>query len=337
MKILISSHNFAPSVGGIETVSELLAAEFARSGHSVKIVTQTPSADAPEWCDEVLPQPSLQTLARAVNWADLYWQNNLSLRTLWPALAFSKPVVITHQGSYCRPPSGLDLPQRLKHLIVTHTTSVAISQAVASSFATTSAIIPNPYDARIFFPSATNDKRTGDLIFLGRLVTEKGVDLLLAALALLRDRGWFPRLTIVGDGPERDALQELAGKLNLSAQVLFVGLKRHSELADLLRTHKILVVPSRYNEPFGVVALEGIACGCIVAGSEGGGLPEAIGPCGRTFAKGDPVALADVLERFLSFPDERASLLESASTHLAKFHPVTIAEAYLAVFRSKLA
>jgi glycosyltransferase involved in cell wall biosynthesis len=217
-----------------------------------------------------------------------------------------------------------------------HTTSVAISPAVADSFATTSVIIPNPYDARIFFPSATIGKRTGDLIFLGRLVTEKGVDLLLTALALLRDRSWFPRLTIVGDGPERGALQELTGKLNLSAQVLFVGSKRRSELADLLRAHKILVVPSRYHEPFGVVALEGIACGCIVVGSEGGGLREAIGPCGRTFANADPVTLADALERFLSFPDERASLLECASTHLAKFHPATIADAYLAVFRSKL-
>jgi glycogen(starch) synthase len=336
LKILISSHAFAPSIGGIETVSGLLAAEFFQLGHPVMVVTQTPAESADDFGYPVLRQSSVGELCKAIKGCDLFWQNNLSLRTLWPALLISKPVVITHQGSYCRAPTGIDLIQRLKHAIAGHTTSVAISEAVAACFATDSTVIPNPYDARTFFLEASNEEQSADLIFLGRLVSEKGVDLLLEALATLGMRGLFPSLTIVGAGPELSAMQEMAATYGLNGHVTFMGPKRGLELAGLLRRHKILVVPSRYDEPFGVVALEGIACGCVVVGSQGGGLPEAIGPCGRTFPNGDVNALAQALEALLLEPNEQERLLAHAPQHLAKFHPATIAEAYLNLFRSKL-
>ena len=100
MKILISSHAFAPNVGGIETVTGLLAAEFVQLGQLVKVVTQTPSDDTEDRGYPVIRQPSVSELVSAVRWCDLLWQNNLSLRTLWPGLLLRKPVVITHQGSY---------------------------------------------------------------------------------------------------------------------------------------------------------------------------------------------------------------------------------------------
>ena len=336
MKILISSHAFAPSIGGIETVGELLAAEFVRLGHPVTVVTHTPAEGADDLPYPVVRRPSLRELRKVIQWSDIFWHNNLSLRTLWPALLMSKPVVITHQGSYCRPPRGIDLAQRLKHLIVRHTKSVAGSKAIAACFATNSTLIYNPYDARKFSVAATSEERTGDLVFLGRLVSEKGVDLLLQALALLRGRDLFPSLTIVGGGPELSPLQQLATRLGLDEQVTFSGPKRDEALRALLRQHKILVVPSRYDEPFGIVALEGIACGCVVVGSEGGGLPEAIGPCGRTFPNGDATALAGVLESLLKSPNEQKRLLAESPGHLAKFHPAAIAQSYLALFRTQL-
>ena len=336
MKILISSHAFTPSIGGIETVGELLAAEFVRLGHPVTVVTHTPAEGADDLPYSVVRQPSLRELSKVIQWSDIFWHNNLSLRTLWPALLVSKPIVITHQGSYCRPPRGIDLVQRLKHLIVRHTTSVASSKAVAACFATTSTLIYNPYDARKFSFDAPEVQRTGDLVFLGRLVSEKGVDLLLEALAALRTRNLFPSLTIVGGGPELAPLQQLAARLELNGQVTFSGPKRDAALRDLLRRHKILVVPSRYDEPFGVVALEGIACGCVVVGSQGGGLPEAIGPCGLTFPNGDVNALAGALASLLSAPNEQKRLLAQAPQHLAKFHPAAVAESYLALFRAQL-
>ncbi len=336
MKILISSHAFSPSIGGIETVSELLAAEFVQLGHEIKVVTQTPGPDDEEAQYPVLRQSSGKELRKAIRWCDLFWQNNLSLRTLWPALLLRKPVVVTHQGSYCRAPSGLDLVQRLKHLAVRLTTSVAISQAVAECFKVRSIVIHNPYDARNFRFDPDQPERSNELVFLGRLVSEKGTDLLLEALSILRDRALRPALTIIGSGPELSALQTMAAGLGLSEQVTFAGAKRGSELVTLLQQHKIMVVPSRYDEPFGVVALEGIAAGCVVVGSSGGGLPEAIGPSGVTFRNGDGDALAGAIESLLSNPERCEALRASAARHLAQFHPRAIAESYLKLFQDKL-
>ncbi len=331
MKILISSHAFAPSIGGIETVTALLAEEFVRLGHEVAVVTQTAAENNELFPYRVLRTPSLGKLQQALRWCDLFWQNNMSLRTLWSALLQRVPIVITHQGSYCRLPSGPDLALRLKRAVAEQTTSVAISRAVAASFDVPSEIIPNPFDARLFEPGPPIAQRPNELIFLGRLVTEKGVDILLEAVAKTN-----ARLTIVGDGPERSNLEKLSTQLGLERRVQFAGPKRAAELLALLQQHKIMVVPSRYDEPFGVVALEGIASGCVVVGSSGGGLPEAIGPCGLTFPNADAGALATLLARLLASPEECARLRAPAPKHLTRFHPTTIAQQYLDLFERKL-
>lgn len=334
MRILISSHAFAPSLGGIETVSRLLAQEFVTLGHEVTLVTQTPGEDNENF--PVVRRPSVSQLFRLINWCDIFWQNNLSLRTWWPVGVRPRPVVVTHQGSYCLRPAGFDGALRLKRAVVHRLTGVAISQFVAACLDRRPVVIPNPYDARVFKKGLPEIERTGELLFVGRLVSEKGLDLLLEALSRLRKRELRPSLTIVGAGPSLDAMQRLAGDLGLHDQVTFAGPQRGDDLAKTFNSHRILVVPSRYDEPFGVVALEGIACGCVAVGSRGGGLPEAIGPCGVTFPNGDAGALADALEKFLRAPGERDRFLAQAPEHLVHFHPRTIANRYLDLFRSKL-
>ena len=133
-------------------------------------------------------------------------------------------------------------------------------------------------------------------MFLGRLVSDKGVDVLLAALALLAARGAPARARrSSATGPSGRGLEEQAARLGIAGQVRFLGSRQGEEIVRLLNAHRILVVPSRYDEPFGIVALEGIACGCLVIGSRGGGLKEAIGRCGLTFRNGDAGELADLL------------------------------------------
>jgi len=95
-----------------------------------------------------------------------------------------------------------------------------------------------------------------------------------------------------------------------------------------------MVVPSRWPEPFGIVALEGIACGCAVVGSEKGGLKEAIGPCGLTFENGNADALATQLKRLLTEPDLQSKLRQNTSEHLEKFKSAAIVAAYLRVMRN---
>ena len=335
MNILVSSHAFAPSLGGIETVSALLAEEFVKMGHSVVIVTQSPGeTEQTEFGAPIVRGPSSRRLLQLVRWCDVFWHNNLSIRTVWPALLLSKPVVVTHSGSYCQRPVGLDFVLRLKHAIVNRVTSVAISRYVASFFKTRSIVIPNPYDAHVFQARVSQTKRKRELVFLGRLVTEKGLDILLESLSRLWERGLRPQLTVAGSGPEQARLQELMNELGLEAQVEFCGSKNGAELSAILNEHQTLVVPSRYDEPFGVVALEGIACGCAVIISSGGGLPEAIGPCGITFPNGDISALAQALERLLTRPDERERLIAEGPKHLTQFQPRLVAERYLELFQT---
>jgi glycosyltransferase involved in cell wall biosynthesis len=194
-------------------------------------------------------------------------------------------------------------------------------------------IIPNTYREEIFrlLPEIERER---ELIFVGRLVSDKGVDVLLDALAQLQTRGLRPHLTIVGAGPEETALRRQAEQLGLQPQVEFAGAKRDEDLAKVLNAHRIMVVPSRWSEPFGIVALEGIACGCIVVGSEGGGLPEAIGECGPTFPNGDSQALADVLAELLNSDEKLSSFRAAAEAHLARHRPAEVARAYLKVFEN---
>lgn len=333
MTILISSHAFAPSIGGLETVTRLLAHEFVGLGHKTTVITQTPGSTDATLPFDVVRQPKPSEVRALARKSDVFWQNNLSLRTLWPALSLPLPVVITHQGSYCPQPRGLDLPLRLKRAVVRRYPSVAISHAVAGCFDNASVVIPNPYDAAIFSNKSTPTERSG-FIFVGRLVAEKGVDLLLEAFARVTGHNSAPQLTIVGDGPELPKLKALAAQYGLTNTVEFVGAASPQDVAAKLNAHRVLVVPSLYDEPFGIVALEGIACGCAVIGSSGGGLPEAIGPCGVTFPNGNLDSLVRALERFGQDVFAAAPFASQAAAHLARFHPRTIATAYLGLFES---
>ena len=98
-----------------------------------------------------------------------------------------------------------------------------------------------------------------------------------------------------------------------------------------------MVVPSIWNEPFGVVALEGLACGCVVIGSEGGGLKQAVGPAGLTFANGDAEGLASALEQVLCDPAVQERFRAAAPAHLALHQPAAVAKRYLEVFEQAVA
>ena len=323
MKILLGSHHFFPSVGGIETVTKLLAREFVALGHEVRVITQTEgNGDFPFM---VIRRPGALELLRQVRWCDVFLQNNISLRTLWPLLFVRRPLFIAHQTWITDSGGRIGWEHRLKRLVLRFATSLAISRAIAEQLPGPSFQAGNPYDDKVFNHSPS-EPRAKELIFVGRLVSDKGADLLLEAMASLETK---PRFTIAGDGPERARLEKQTADLHLETRVAFIGSQTSDQLAALLRQHQILVVPSRWREPFGIVALEGIACGCVVIGSAEGGLAEAIGPCGITFPNGDPRALANALSKLLEEPAERDRLRRNAPAHLARFTPRQVANVYL--------
>ncbi len=329
MRILISSHLFAPSIGGIEQVSGILAAEFSRVGHEVRVITETPANSEEPQPYAVFRKASRKVLFGLLNWCDAYLQSNISLATLWPALLRRKPTLIVHHTWISRPDGRQGWQDRAK-LQATRWVrkNLAVSRALAASIPAECGIVPNPYRDDIFVEEP-NVNRDRDLVFVGRLVSDKGADLLLAALGELAKVGRQPTATIVGSGPEEAALREQCRGLGLGKSVEFAGSRTGAALGALLNRHRVLVAPSRWQEPFGIVALEGLACGCAVIGSEGGGLADAIGPCGLTFPNGDVSALAGRISRLLTDETLRQQFRTHAGAHLARHHQRAVAEVYL--------
>ena len=337
MRILIYSPAFLPHIGGLEIGQALLAGWFTRLGHEVTVVAQTASAEPDEFPFRVLRRPRPLALLRAVRACDVFMQANVSLRGLWPVLLVRRPWVVSHHSWYCRSDGRIAWQDRLKRFLLRFAAvSISVSGAMAADLATPSVVIPNAYRDDLFRILPEVERRR-DLVFLGRLVSDKGADMLIEALGRLAERGFRPGLTIVGDGPEITALEAQAARLRVAGQIEFTGTRKDGELVRLLNEHHVLVVPSRYDEPFGVVALEGIACGCVVVGSAGGGLPQAIGPCGRIFRNGDLDGLVAVLGDLLGNPEDLGAFRAGAAAHLANHRGQRVARVYLAVIEASLA
>lgn len=331
MNILMCSVPFRPSVGGIETVSALLAQAFHEAGHRVTLVTQTAGDGSEPEPYRVLRRPGLAALMAAVRGCDVVLHNHISLRLGWPLLLWRRPWVVAHHTWLPRQGAGA-MAARVKRWALRAAHNVAVSDAVADDLPVPCQVLPNPYDSARF-RCISGVVRSRDLACVGRLVSDKGVPVMLQALAHLRDQGYHHRLSVIGDGPERAALQSLARQLGLHAQVRFTGRLVGDDLVRELNAHRVVVVPSVWEEPFGLVALEAQACGCIPVVAASGGLPQAAGPAGVVFAKGDALSLAarlvPVLRDAQQAPPSGIGHDPRVQRHLAQHQPATVAAAYL--------
>ena len=332
MRLLAVSRSYLPSLGGVETTAAALARAWGAAGHEVRIATMTPPSGQRE--DEwpgvtVIRRAGAHRIFALHRWAELVWHNHLSLRAAWALALAPRPWVVTHQTWLGGGRWGIASAAKRAALPLAH--SVAISRAIAADLPVPSVLIPNPYRSDLF-RRAVAGARPFELAFLGRFVSDKGAHLLIEALARLAPRGVRPRLLMIGTGPEELRLRAEVARHGLSEQVMFVGPKRDQALAAALNEAMILVVPSLFAEPFGIVALEGIACGCAVIGSEGGGLPEAIGPCGVTFPNGNAEALALRIAELIASPESRERLVANAEAHLRAFTVEAVADRYLELF-----
>ncbi len=334
MKILFCSHLFPPSVGGLETVSRILAEQFSGMGLDVTVVTTTPGPDAPANAYRVVRSPAVRTLRQLGREADIIFQNNISLQTLVPLCTLRKPIVIAHHTWIRRTSGRMGWQDYLKRAVVRRCRNIAISQAVAASLPVPSTVVGNPFEPAEF-STGQDTPRTKDIVFMGRLVSDKGCDLLLRALGLLKAKGLTPSLTVIGSGPEMDPLQSLAREMAIGDQVEFIGNLQKGR-GKVVAQHRIMAIPSRWAEPFGIVALEGIAAGCAIIASSAGGLPEAVGPCGVLFGNGDVQALADRLQDLLTSPHMGEDLQRERAAHLKQFEPGVVARRYVEVFEQAL-
>jgi glycosyltransferase involved in cell wall biosynthesis len=163
--------------------------------------------------------------------------------------------------------------------------------------------------------------------FVGRLVPAKGVADFLEAVSRVA-APW--RLTIVGEGPEHGALVSHAARMGVTDQVTFRGALPHGEIAAVMRTLDVLVLPSRstprWVEQFGHVLLEAMAAGAVVVGSDSGAIPQVIGDAGIVFAEGDADALTAALGHLARDPAARFRLQKLGRERAAQFTHAALAE-----------
>ena len=157
--------------------------------------------------------------------------------------------------------------------------------------------IPNFVDLEAFTPKQTPG---GDVVFAGRLSEEKGVDVLVDAVAERSDL----RLDVAGDGPARASLEALAIQRGASDRIRFHGRLPTDTLQELLRSASVAAVPSRWYENMPLAVLEAFASGLPVVGTSLGGVPELIEPGvgGRIVPPNDPAALGEALAGLVSDP-----------------------------------
>jgi glycosyltransferase involved in cell wall biosynthesis len=191
------------------------------------------------------------------------------------------------------------------------TLSMSLATSVATNSDYTRGLLPRAIRGKciVIYPSvekipemheATHSERL-NLLFVGRLVHRKGMDLLLMATKPLIAS--FPQLevTVVGDGPELGHLVELSRGLGISDKVHFLGPLRGEELDAAYRAATVLAMPSRENpddvEGFGTVFIEAAAFGKPVVGTRTGGIPEAVtdGETGLLVEPGDSASLERAL------------------------------------------
>lgn len=335
MKILIHSFAFFPGHGGIETTSARLAEYWLGQGHEVTLITWTketsgvmknPANALSE--GKVFRRPSLLKQFQLAYQADIVWQNHISLRLLFPPLLIGRRTIVTIQ-TWLAGQENLETPLSfIKRLALCLVRPIAISNAVRNHLK--SKEVPVIYNPVAIGSDAVHRRceQRGDFLFVGRLVSDKGADLLISAFTGLLSRKPNMRLTIVGDGPERSNLEQLAEPLGNA--VMFTGNLSPHAVELQMRSHNVLVVPSRWQEPLGIVALEGLNAGCQVIASKGGGLAELERFGVRLFTHNNVESLQEQMLEAINHPKES----HSKAAFEKRFSTTAVGEAYLKLFKS---
>jgi len=179
-------------------------------------------------------------------------------------------------------------------------------------FGTRGRVVPNGVRVTDFEEADAHREDRPYLFALGRHVPQKGFDVLLRAMRLRADLGDERLLLLAGDGPQRSALQRLAGELELADRVRFLGITDRPTTASLFKGADAFVLPSRH-EPFGIVNLEAMAAGTPVVATDVGGVGDFVvdGRTGLLVGSEDPAGMADALGRLDQDDRLRTELVEN--------------------------
>jgi glycosyltransferase involved in cell wall biosynthesis len=372
MKILLYSKAFHPMVGGIETVAATMAEMFTRLGHECEVLTPVEAEEPDRFPYKVHRNPGLSATLKLIRNADIVVSKGASLTLLPYCLLLAKRFIWIHSGYQASCVDGLGWvdgePSPLtplaslafhyrksgllyalkaafklylrrfacKHLVAMN---VAVSDWVAMRQPFKKQIrIHNPFPIHRFAKAEAAQKPQYDFLYLGRLVSEKGVGTLIKAMALLVQR--HPdralKLLIVGKGNWYGRLQAQSKAAGLEKHIVFAGRRTGDELIQVVQLSEVAVVPSEWEEPMGGVALELLAAGKLVIVAKDGGLAECVGDAALLFDNGNHEMLADCMWRLLTDEQLKATLHSRTEEQLQKFDPQRLAEQYIHLFHQVL-
>jgi glycosyltransferase involved in cell wall biosynthesis len=248
----------------------------------------------------------------------------------------SRPIVTTLHGSDVRLARrsawapGLFRRVAAKSAVVTAVSSYLAGEARAMAAGLDVAVEPMPVNVALFTPAQA--PRSADrFLFVGRLNQQKGIALLLEALAR---GGSGASLDVAGDGADRAALEARARDLGIAARVRWHGAQSQEQLVPLYRAAAAVVIPGE-NEGLGLVAVEAQLCEAPVIALRSGGLTDVVddGRTGVLAPPGDVLALAEAMNAVLARADRGASLGKAGrAAAVARYSPDVVASRYASIY-----
>jgi glycosyltransferase involved in cell wall biosynthesis len=269
-----------------------------------------------------------------------HWWFPSGLVGTWLSRLSHTPLVTTLHGTDVRIARSVSMSRpAFRHVLQNSRATTAVSRWLAHEAqslvsAPAPVVAPMPVATELFSPGGTRKRDT--LLFVGRLTKQKGLDLLLRALAKLPAG---ISLDIVGAGDERKPLETLAGELGVAPRVRWHGSKPQAMLVEFYRSATALVVPSA-DEGLGLVAVEAMLCDTPVVAFESGGLPDVVqhDRTGFLVSERSPEALATAISQLLARPDRGQALGAAGRMHaLATFAPESVARRYIDIYRAAIA
>jgi glycogen synthase len=352
MNLLIHSHYFAPSVGGVESIvlslasgiSELRTLNGDREFH-VTLVTETAAGS---YDDRALPfrvvrRPGFFQLFQLVRESDIIHAAGPALLPMFLAWTLRKRFVVEHHGYQAICPNGILLhePDRsicpgyfqsrrygecfkclqseilsgwaaAKRLLLMFPRNW-LSRAASLNLAITNHVndrhklrrtsvvyygIEDPLPSR----SASVSSQKLCIAYVGRLVPEKGIPVLLEAAKTLQTEGHEFEVRLIGDGSERPKLENIIHTEELESCTTITGFLTGHSFASALEDVDVVVMPSSWEETAGLAAIEQMMRGRLVIAADIGGLTEVLGDSGLKFAPGNAGSLADCLRSVIKNP-----------------------------------